>query len=180
MHILPFGKCEIFHVLGNWWVQMTNFKGLFLSSILKKLYCHSCSGKTLWFHNSVFFFICAGIRTVISAIDGSLGSSATQDTDEYESALEALGQIGSCKYNTCIFVSLYLIHMPFNYCLRWISFYFDYTDWIDDINFIMLVMWVPRKNWQHLLVPSWESGIHIACLNHKFWWHIGWFVEGPL
>lgn len=35
---------------------------------------------------------------MISAIDGRLGLLESQDTDECESALEALGQIGSCKY----------------------------------------------------------------------------------
>ncbi|KAF3442474.1 hypothetical protein FNV43_RR16390 [Rhamnella rubrinervis] len=35
------------------------------------------------------------IRAVVSAIDGILDSSETRDTDECESALEALGQIGS-------------------------------------------------------------------------------------
>lgn len=40
----------------------------------------------------------AGVNTVVSAIDRILSSSETPDTDECESALEALGQIGSCKY----------------------------------------------------------------------------------
>lgn len=39
-----------------------------------------------------------GVKTVLSAIDGILSSSDTQEIDECESALEALGQIGSCKY----------------------------------------------------------------------------------
>ncbi|XP_015899236.3 uncharacterized protein LOC107432576 isoform X1 [Ziziphus jujuba] len=52
------------------------------------------SGRLLYKENYMFADE-RSIRTVISAIDGSLGSSATQDTDEYESALEALGQIGS-------------------------------------------------------------------------------------
>lgn len=40
----------------------------------------------------------AGVKTVVSAIDRILSSSETQDADECESALEALGEIGSCKY----------------------------------------------------------------------------------
>jgi hypothetical protein len=48
----------------------------------------------------VFFLLNSGIKAVISAIDKILESSESQDTDESESALEALGQIGSCKYVT--------------------------------------------------------------------------------
>lgn len=36
----------------------------------------------------------AGVRVVVSAIDARLSSSESLDTDEFESALEALGQIG--------------------------------------------------------------------------------------
>lgn len=39
-----------------------------------------------------------GVRTVISLIDRRLGSSESPNADESESALEALGQIGSCKF----------------------------------------------------------------------------------
>lgn len=43
-----------------------------------------------------------GVKSVISVIDGRLQSTEDQDKDEYESAIEALGQIGSCKYaNYC-------------------------------------------------------------------------------
>lgn len=47
---------------------------------------------------SVVLFLNTGTRTVIAAIDRILDSSETRDMDECESALEALGQIGSCKY----------------------------------------------------------------------------------
>ena len=42
----------------------------------------------------------SGVKTVVSLIDERLGSLESQDADECESALEALGQIGSCKYET--------------------------------------------------------------------------------
>jgi 26S proteasome non-ATPase regulatory subunit 5 len=38
-----------------------------------------------------------GVKAIISAIDGRLRLES-QDLNECESALEALGQIGSCKY----------------------------------------------------------------------------------
>lgn len=38
----------------------------------------------------------SGVKTVISAIEGTLGLES-QDLDECECALEALGQIGLCK-----------------------------------------------------------------------------------
>lgn len=41
----------------------------------------------------------AGLKTVITAIDGRLKSLESYDRDEYETALEALGHIGSCKYD---------------------------------------------------------------------------------
>lgn len=55
-------------------------------------------------YGSFTFFFCVnvGIGTVISAINGRLDSPETQHTDECESALEALGQIGSCKYETTL------------------------------------------------------------------------------
>ena len=40
----------------------------------------------------------AGAKTVISSIDGRLQSVKPSDRDECETALEALGQIGSSKY----------------------------------------------------------------------------------
>lgn len=40
----------------------------------------------------------SGVRTVILSIDGRLQSLETSDRDECETALEALGHIGSCKY----------------------------------------------------------------------------------
>lgn len=46
------------------------------------------------------FLLNSGVKTVISAIDKILESSESRDTDEIESALDALGQIGSCKYVT--------------------------------------------------------------------------------
>lgn len=46
------------------------------------------------------FFSNPGVQTVISAIDRILGSAETEDADELEAALEALGQIGSCKFAT--------------------------------------------------------------------------------
>lgn len=48
----------------------------------------------------LFLSLHADTKTVISAIDRILDSSETHDMDECESALEALGQIGSCKYAT--------------------------------------------------------------------------------
>lgn len=48
---------------------------------------------------SLYSCLCIlGVKTVISSIDERLRSLESQDTDECESALEALGQIGSCKY----------------------------------------------------------------------------------
>ena len=41
----------------------------------------------------------SGVRTILSAIDGRL-SLESQDVNECESAIEALGQIGLCKYNS--------------------------------------------------------------------------------
>lgn len=49
------------------------------------------------------FLVNSGAKTVISAIDGRLGFLQSQDSDECESALEALGQIGSCMYVTVCF-----------------------------------------------------------------------------
>ncbi|KAJ0951961.1 putative 26S proteasome non-ATPase regulatory subunit 5 [Helianthus annuus] len=37
------------------------------------------------------------VKAVISAIDERISLLESQDIDEYECALEALGQIGSCK-----------------------------------------------------------------------------------
>lgn len=48
----------------------------------------------------VIFLLISGVKIVISALDKILELSESQDTDESESALEALGQIGSCKYVT--------------------------------------------------------------------------------
>ncbi|KAJ0046866.1 hypothetical protein Pint_04629 [Pistacia integerrima] len=53
------------------------------------------SGRLLSNENARMFIDESGINTVISAIDGRLGFLESQDTDECESALEALGQIGS-------------------------------------------------------------------------------------
>lgn len=50
--------------------------------------------------NCILCFCILGVKTVISLIDGRLRSLESQDADECESALEALGQIGSCKYAT--------------------------------------------------------------------------------
>lgn len=67
--------------------------------------------------NVLIFLVNSGIKTVISAIDGRLGFLETQDTDECESALEALGQIGSCKYvNTYKTVNLKLLILE-TYCI---------------------------------------------------------------
>ncbi|XP_031266569.1 uncharacterized protein LOC116124959 [Pistacia vera] len=53
------------------------------------------SGRLLSNENARMFIDESSINTVISAIDGRLGFLESQDTDECESALEALGQIGS-------------------------------------------------------------------------------------
>ncbi|XP_044493574.1 uncharacterized protein LOC123216940 isoform X2 [Mangifera indica] len=53
------------------------------------------SGRLLSNENARMFIDEPSINTVISAIDGRLGFLESQDTDECESALEALGQIGS-------------------------------------------------------------------------------------
>ncbi|MFS7960491.1 putative 26S proteasome non-ATPase regulatory subunit 5 [Helianthus anomalus] len=37
------------------------------------------------------------VKVVISAIDERISLLESQDTDKYECALEALGQIGSCR-----------------------------------------------------------------------------------
>lgn len=38
-----------------------------------------------------------GVKTVISAIDGRLGLLESEDADEFECTVEALGQIGMSK-----------------------------------------------------------------------------------
>lgn len=55
--------------------------------------------------SSPLFFLYSGAKSLISAIDVGLGLMDSQDTDERESALEALSGIGSCKY----FLGLYLL-----------------------------------------------------------------------
>ncbi|KAM6550404.1 hypothetical protein CsatB_000212 [Cannabis sativa] len=56
------------------------------------------SGRLL--HNNYMFVDKSSFQTVISAIERILDSEETEDTDEIEAALEALGQIGSCKFAT--------------------------------------------------------------------------------
>lgn len=46
------------------------------------------------------FFI-LGFKDVLSAIDKRFEFLESQDADECECALEALGQIGSCKLSLC-------------------------------------------------------------------------------
>ncbi|KAH9763940.1 ARM repeat superfamily protein [Citrus sinensis] len=53
------------------------------------------SGRLLSKDDSHMFIDESSAKTVISAIDGRLGFLQSQDSDECESALEALGQIGS-------------------------------------------------------------------------------------
>lgn len=66
--------------------------------------CNFLSSKiSSWVCNALIFLVNSGTKTVISAIDRRLGFSQIQDSDECESALEALGQIGSCMYVTAIF-----------------------------------------------------------------------------
>ncbi|KAJ4726360.1 ARM repeat superfamily protein [Melia azedarach] len=66
------------------------------------------SGRLLSREDTHMFIDESSIKTVISAIDGRLGFLETQDTDECESALEALGQIGSSIQGA----SLLLLSLP--------------------------------------------------------------------
>lgn len=69
------------------------------------------------------YILALGIRTVTSAIDGRFKAVESQDPDECECALEALGNIGSCKsafiYRTSILGNSVLWnkipHHPFSY-----------------------------------------------------------------
>lgn len=57
-----------------------------------------------------------GLRTVTSAIDGRLKEVESQDPDERECALEALGNIGSCK-------SAFVYHFSIlGYTAYWLHF----------------------------------------------------------
>ena len=63
--------------------------------------CDCYSRGNLYFYCCLYsLFSNPGIQTVISAINRVLDSEKTEDTDEFEAALEALGQIGSCKFAT--------------------------------------------------------------------------------
>ena len=52
-----------------------------------------------------------GVKAVISAIDERLSLLDSQDADECECGLEALGQIGSCKYISLVI----LFKITFNF-----------------------------------------------------------------
>lgn len=60
------------------------------------------SGRLLCKENVFMFIDESSVITVISAIDGRLGSLECQDTDELESAIEALGQIGSSSQGAAL------------------------------------------------------------------------------
>ncbi|KAF8024109.1 hypothetical protein BT93_F1342 [Corymbia citriodora subsp. variegata] len=64
-----------------------------LESILRSRAMMIC-GRLLSKEDTYMFTDESSVRVVVSAIDGRLGSSESLDTDECESALEALGQIG--------------------------------------------------------------------------------------
>ncbi|KAF5772347.1 putative armadillo-like helical, 26S proteasome non-ATPase regulatory subunit 5 [Helianthus annuus] len=57
----------------------------------------SCNGRLLSKENLLTLIDESGVKAVILAIDERISLLESQDIDEYECALEALGQIGSCK-----------------------------------------------------------------------------------
>ncbi|XP_059441344.1 uncharacterized protein LOC132173765 [Corylus avellana] len=63
------------------------------------------SGRLLSKENVYMFADESSVKTAISAIDKLLESSASPDTDESESALEALGQIGSSIQGAALLLS---------------------------------------------------------------------------
>ncbi|GAB4846485.1 hypothetical protein Ancab_025490 [Ancistrocladus abbreviatus] len=63
------------------------------------------SGRMLSRENIFAFIDETSVRTVISAIERRLGSSETADADECESAVEALGQIGSSAQGAALLLS---------------------------------------------------------------------------
>ncbi|KAE8125837.1 hypothetical protein FH972_020607 [Carpinus fangiana] len=63
------------------------------------------SGRLLSKENVYMFVDESSVKTAISAIDKILESSASRDTDESESALEALGQIGSSIQGAALLLS---------------------------------------------------------------------------
>ncbi|XP_059662674.1 uncharacterized protein LOC132308573 [Cornus florida] len=63
------------------------------------------SGRLLSKENTYMFIDESSVKAVISAIDGRLGLLKSQDADECESALEALGQIGSSIQGAALLLS---------------------------------------------------------------------------
>ncbi|KAD5318084.1 hypothetical protein R6Q59_033410 [Mikania micrantha] len=63
------------------------------------------SGRLLFKDNILTFIDESGVKAVISAIDERLSLLDSQDVDEYECALEALGQIGSSSQGAALILS---------------------------------------------------------------------------
>lgn len=63
------------------------------------------SGRLLSNENISMFVSESSVKTVISAIDGRLGLLESEDADEFECALEAMGQIGSSIQGAALLLS---------------------------------------------------------------------------
>ncbi|GAB2284496.1 hypothetical protein Dimus_018950 [Dionaea muscipula] len=78
------------------------------------------SGRILSSENTFMFVDETIVRTVISSIQGRLAASETADVDECESAIEALGQIGSSPKGAALVLSTsldttrFVIHAAFD------------------------------------------------------------------
>lgn len=90
-------RTTLLHFLGS--IISTSTESIFRSRAMM------ISGRLLSKENIYMFVDESSIKAVISAIDKILESSESQDTDESESALEALGQIGSLIQGAVLLLS---------------------------------------------------------------------------